>query len=445
VLRSGTSGSDTGDVTIFISNGDGTFRKGQVISTVANPVSVVATDLDSDGNVDLAISDFAGDSVTVTLGDGDGTFRGRVSYATPSTISIPKIVKILDFNHDGKKDLGVTGLRTAEVLLGNGDGTFQSAFGIGTFTSLQVPQFVADFNHDGNVDVVLSSCQVFHGCNESLLLMKADGTLSAPPGTNVLQAGANITADFDGDGNPDLAGRSSINGSGVITIYLGNGDGSFQQPLTFPLISDVFKSIAMATDLNGDKAADLIVTNSDGSVSIILNSGTDFSLSATPPSPATIGGGQTATSTITLELLSAFDNPVSLSCAVQPSQLGAPACSFSSNLLMFDQSGKASATLKIAFSAALLARGDSRAAPFESLWHPVWSFAFLGTGFGIGLSRRRKMLVYLLASAMFSALVPQIACGGGGNGVAKSTNYAVTITGTSGQMSHSTTVNVSVQ
>ena len=79
------------------------------------------------------------------------------------------------------------------------------------------------------------------------------------------------------------------------------------------------------------------------------------------------------------------------------------------------------------------------------LWFPVAGFAFLGTGFSVGLSRRRKAFMFVMGAVLCSALVVQVACGGAGNGGPKSTAYIVTVTGTSGATQHSTTIALAVQ
>src|SRR5204863_10044158 len=133
-------------------------------------------------------------------------------------------------------------------------------------------------------------------------------------------------------------------------------------------------------------------------------SGTDFSIKASTFSPTPIGPGQSATSTLSLSLLSAFDNPVSLTCGVQPAQAGAPTCSLSSSSVTFDSTGKASATMTVTTGAALLGyrsqHQDSRL--FQFLWLPVTGFAFVAAGIGHSRSRKRKLLLLLTICFLFA-------------------------------------------
>ena len=87
------------------------------------PEAVVVGDFNGDGKADLALTNGAFGTVTVLLGNGDGTFTAA---ASPATGSYPSFIALGDFNGDGKVDLAVAnGDNTVTVLLGNGDGTLR--------------------------------------------------------------------------------------------------------------------------------------------------------------------------------------------------------------------------------------------------------------------------------------------------------------------------------
>src|SRR3989442_15554132 len=99
-------------------------RRDFVVET--NPISVGVGDFNRDGIQDLAVANFGSNTVSVLLGNGDGTFR------PPLTVVVgggPASVAVGDFNGDGVQDLAVanSGSNTVSVLLGNGDGTFRAA------------------------------------------------------------------------------------------------------------------------------------------------------------------------------------------------------------------------------------------------------------------------------------------------------------------------------
>jgi hypothetical protein len=436
--------NDSGDVTIFFGNGDGTFHKGQTVTTGRNFISVVAADFNLDQRPDLAISQ-TDNSVSVLMGNGDGTFQAPVVYATPTGNLDGKSLKVLDFNQDGIKDLAALDAG-GDILLGNGDGSFHlgPSIPLELFTSFQL---TGDFNGDGKVDLLATHCNPFNpGCGEQLLLGNGDGTFTGVTGLSLLVYGAYTPGDFNGDGKLDLAGTAQVNGNPAVVVCLGNGDGTFQAAATFPAGPDVFATLA--DDLNGDKAPDLVIINSPSSIGVLLNAGTDFSISASAPSPSILSHGQSSSSTLTLSLLNGFDNPVSLSCALTPAQAGSPTCSLSSNSVTFDSAGKASATVTVtagAVAAAVRVPPARHGGPnlFALGWLPVAGFAFMGIR--LSCTRPRKGKVHFLAvAAVFAGLILLVSCGGG-SGSSPPLNYAITITAISGSTQHSTTVTLTVQ
>ena len=147
--------------------------------TGPNPTCIVVGDFNGDGESDIAIANHTNSSVTVLLGNGDGTFT---SAPSPATGGYPNSIAVGDFNGDGNLDLVTTnGDNSLTVLLGNGDGTFTAAPSLAAGTR---PQFAAvgDFNGDGNADLAVANAG---DETVSILLGHGDGTFSAAasPGT----------------------------------------------------------------------------------------------------------------------------------------------------------------------------------------------------------------------------------------------------------------------
>src|SRR6267378_3627752 len=260
-----------GSVSILLGNPDGTFQTAVDYATGSGslPRFGMVGDFNGDGITDIAVANLGANTISILLGKGDGTFQPHVDYAVGGS---PLSIAAGDFNGDGKIDLAVanSGSNSISILLGNGDGTFQTHV---DFATNFAPQSLAtaDFNGDGHLDLVVADLNI------SVLLGKGDGTFSAPmefPGN-----GASFVAvgDFNGDGKTDVAAIGSF--ADTVAIHLGNGDGTFQTPVSYEVGGGPESLIAI--DLNGDGHLDLAVAagvggggpNVAGTVSILLNKG----------------------------------------------------------------------------------------------------------------------------------------------------------------------------
>ncbi len=134
---------DAATVSILLGNGDGTFpaTATNIYGTGSSPYSVAIEDFNGDGKADLAVANSGSNSVSILLGNGDGTFATKVDYTSSAFDSRPVSVGIGDFNGDGKPDLAVANSNSSNVsiLLGNGNGTFAtfSSYPLGIAQSYQ--------------------------------------------------------------------------------------------------------------------------------------------------------------------------------------------------------------------------------------------------------------------------------------------------------------------
>jgi hypothetical protein len=237
------------------------------------PWEAAVGDFNNDGKLDVATANYGDDSVSVLLGNGDGTFGAAQVTDTSHAPNHygPHSVAVGDFNEDGNLDLAVADFLYGRIsiLLGKGDGTFnQSAvFLYGTPTGQSASSVcVADFNGDGHEDLAVAD---YHGNCVAVLLGDGHGAFGAKTefatGTN---AEAVTAADFNHDGNADLAVANW--GAGTVSVLMGKGDGTFETPVDYTVGTGPH-GIAVG-DFNGDGWADLAVANwSSNSVSVLVN------------------------------------------------------------------------------------------------------------------------------------------------------------------------------
>ena len=272
------SSVDQNIVTVLLGNGDGTFKSASNLQTVSTPQSVASGDFNGDGIADLAVVN--ANSVLIFLGKGDGTFT-QSSTSSPTGMS-PITVAVGDLNGDGIPDLAVVNScgpaypcdnnnGTVTILLGKGDGTFSAVSATPVSGSNPVGIAIADLNGDGILDLAVTNYDAYSTNAVTVFLGNGDGTfqtgLNLARGFDPRQI---VVGDFNGDGKPDLAFAGFW--SGVLTVIPGNGDGTFGASLVYGVNAPLSTGYLAVADFNGDGVQDLAIPNQDinGTVSVQL-------------------------------------------------------------------------------------------------------------------------------------------------------------------------------
>jgi hypothetical protein len=265
------NGPANGKLGIFLGNGDGTFHQSAEYNLGYEPVSAAVADFDGDGHLDVAVTSQGVNgkgSVMVFFGNGDGTFQKPTIY---NLSAYPASVAAGDLNGDGRPDLAVAeGGMGVAILLNRGGGKFGKAVVYPVSPAYATNVVIADLNHDHTPDLVVTAFQAV-----GVLLGKGGGKFgkavlySTESITHEFNPFAVVVADFNLDGNPDIA---TVLQGGNSALFYGKGGGKFGKPIPIKLRNGGGYAIATG-DFDKNHAPDLAIADDNtAQVAILLNS-----------------------------------------------------------------------------------------------------------------------------------------------------------------------------
>ena len=258
---------NTQSVSILLGNGDGTFGPQQEVTVGSAPRGIAVFDVDGDGDIDIVNTNWGSSNMSILFNDGSGVFGSPTFFEGGG--SGEWALAAADMNDDGLLDLVIGARSSATIVVssGNGDGTFSFASSQSAGGAVW-ELAVGDLDGNGTEDVATANSSSNNG---AILLGNGDGTLGPRTtyNTDPFPLAAEI-GDLDGDGDLDWV-TSSFSGDWWLFANHGNGTFSFTEELPAPVAA----SWALLVDIDNDRDLDLALIDELADVVIVMkNSGT---------------------------------------------------------------------------------------------------------------------------------------------------------------------------
>ncbi len=232
-----------------------------VVPTGHRPGSIAVADVNHDGKPDIIVANTEDETISVLLGDGTGHFSPAPGSPFPCG-KAPNDIAVADMNGDGNPDLIIanTGTPYITILLGDGKGSFAPS-AHSPFATASYPHVhgvvAADFLGNGKPAVITDSWG-----HDQILMIPSDGNGNLILPGKFFHTGKRPyqrlrSADFNGDGRPDVV--TTDQESNAVTILLGDGKGGFTEAAGSPFSAGEAPWSVAIGDINGDGKLGLAV------------------------------------------------------------------------------------------------------------------------------------------------------------------------------------------
>jgi FG-GAP-like repeat/FG-GAP repeat len=281
------------NISILLGNGSGSFSGTTTFNVGSNPRAIATGDFNSDGKLDVVTANLGGNNISLLLGNGNGGFAGATNFSLP-LLGGSNDLAVADINGDGKLDLVTANLgnNTVSVLLGNGNGSFNNAtnFAVGN-SPLKIE--IGDFNGDGKLDLITKNS----GTSNNISVLLGDGRGNVGDATNFSTGSDSRSIGlgyFNGDNKLDFVETADTKN---VSVFL-NTTSALTDPNSAPVNT---VPITQTVNFNSQLAiAGISVNDVDGNLTTTTLTVTNGTLNLDLSAGATISSGANNSATLTL-------------------------------------------------------------------------------------------------------------------------------------------------